>query len=452
LEQPFDGSDLEQAREGRIPPHSREAEVSALGASMLSKDALYDVAEQVRPGDFYEKNHQEIFEAILDIHRQNAPVDVLTVCEALKRRNTLEMVGGRAYIASLSAAVPSTANAGEYAKIVAEKAELRHLIKTAGDIVDKGYTDDLAADRILDFAEQRIFEISQGRQKKNVIQLKDVLLDNMNAISERAKNKGSITGVPTGFIDLDRMMSGMQRSDLIILAARPSMGKTAFALCVARNAAVKGSKVLIFSLEMSAEQLSQRLIAMEAGVDAQKLRSGDLDTHDWNKITATIDRLGEADISIDDTPGLSLMEIKNKCRRLKAERGLDLVVVDYLQLMSAEGRVESRQQEISALSRGMKQLAREMDCPVLVLSQLSRATETRTDHRPILSDLRESGAIEQDADVVLFLYRDEVYNEDTEYPGECEVHVAKQRNGPIGTVDVLWQSSYTKFVNKNFRE
>ena len=284
------------------------------------------------------------------------------------------------------------------------------------------------------------------------VHLKDVLLDNMNSISERAKNKGALTGVTSGFIDLDRMTSGLQRSDLVILAARPSMGKTAFALCVARNAAIKGNKVLIFSLEMSSEQLSQRLIAMEAGVDAQKLRSGDLDNNDWKKITTTIDRLGDADISIDDTPGLSLMEIKNKCRRLKAERGLDLVVVDYLQLMSAEGRAESRQQEISALSRGMKQLAREMDCPVLVLSQLSRATETRTDHRPILSDLRESGAIEQDADVVLFLYRDEVYNEDTEYPGECEVHIAKQRNGPIGTVNVLWQNSYTKFVNKNFRE
>lgn len=445
-------TDGPQQDAARIPPHSRDAEVSVLGSSMLSKDALYDVAEKVVPSDFYEKNHQEIFEAIMDIHRRNAPVDVLTVCEELKKRNSLEMVGGRAYIASLSAAVPSTANAGEYAKIVSEKAELRNLIQAAGNIVEKGYSDDLGADRIIDYAEQRIFEISQGRQSKNVVKLKDILLDNMNAISERSKNKGAITGVTTGFIDLDRMTSGLQRSDLVILAARPSMGKTAFALCVARNAAVKGNKVLIFSLEMSAEQLSQRLIAMEAGVDAQKLRNGDLDNSDWNKITATIDRLGEAEISIDDTPGLSLMEIKNKCRRLKAESGLDLVVVDYLQLMSAEGRAESRQQEISALSRGMKQLAREMDCPVLVLSQLSRATETRTDHRPILSDLRESGAIEQDADVVLFLYRDEVYNEDTEYPGECEVHVAKQRNGPIGTVEVLWQSSYTKFVNKDFRE
>lgn len=444
--------DMPQESMGRIPPHSKDAEVSALGASMLSKDALYDVAEKVRPTDFYDRNHQEIFEGILELHRRNTPVDVLTVCEELKRRNTLDMVGGRGYIASLSSAVPTTSNAGEYAKIVAEKAELRSLIETAGDIVEKGYSEQVEAGRMLDFAERRIFEIAQGRQNKNVVHLKDVLLDNMNSISERAKNKGALTGVTSGFIDLDRMTSGLQRSDLVILAARPSMGKTAFALCVARNAAIKGNKVLIFSLEMSSEQLSQRLIAMEAGVDAQKLRSGDLDNNDWKKITTTIDRLGDADISIDDTPGLSLMEIKNKCRRLKAERGLDLVVVDYLQLMSAEGRAESRQQEISALSRGMKQLAREMDCPVLVLSQLSRATETRTDHRPILSDLRESGAIEQDADVVFFLYRDEVYNEDTEYPGECEVHIAKQRNGPIGTVNVLWQNSYTKFVNKNFRE
>lgn len=434
----------------RIPPHNGSAEISVLGAAMLDKDALYDVAEKISSEDFYDPNNKEIFDAIMELHKKNSPVDILTVCEELKKRNALEMVGGRGYVASLSSDVPTTANAGEYAKIVAEKSEMRKLISTAGEIMEKSYADSIDAGKVLDYAEQQIFEIAQGRQNKNVVHLKDILLDNMNAISERAKNKGALTGVTTGFLDLDSMTSGLQKSDMVIVAARPSMGKTAFALCMARNAAIKGNKVLIFSLEMSSDQLSQRLIAMEAGVDAQKLRNGDLDNKDWNKITTTIDRLGEADISIDDTPGLSLMEMKNKCRRLKAEKGLDLVVIDYLQLMEFQGRADSRQQEISSLSRGLKQLAREVECPVVVLSQLSRATETRTDHRPILSDLRESGAIEQDADVVLFLYRDEVYNDETDAPGECEVHVAKQRNGPIGRVDLLWQSTYTKFVNKNF--
>lgn len=435
----------------RIPPHNEEAERSVLGAAMLDKDALYDVAEKVRPTDFYNQNHKEIFEAIFEINRRNAPVDVLTVCEELKKRNSLDMVGGRGYVATLSSSVPSTANAGEYAKIVAEKAEMRSLILAAGDILEKGYGDNLEAQAVLDYAEKSIFEIAQGRQTKNMILLKDILLENMDMISQRAKNKDELTGVTTGLIDLDHKTNGLQKSDMVILAARPSMGKTAFALCVARSAAAKGHKVLIFSLEMSKHQLSQRLIAMEAAVDAQKLRTGNLEDGDWNKITATIDRLGEADITIDDTPGLSMMEIKNKCRRLKAERGLDLVVLDYLQLMNFEGKSESRQQEVSSLSRALKQLAREMDCPVLVLSQLSRATETRTDHRPILSDLRESGAIEQDADVVLFLYRDEVYNPETERPGECEVNIAKQRNGPTGVVEVMWQESYTKFVNKSNR-
>ncbi|MGI6721200.1 MAG: replicative DNA helicase [Anaerovoracaceae bacterium] len=435
----------------RIPPHNREAEISVLGAAMLDKDAMYDVLEKVKAGDFYDPNHKEIFEAIVSLQKKNSPVDVLTVCEELKKRNVLEMVGGRGYVASLSAAVPTTANAGEYARIVSEKSEARQLISTANELLEKGYSDSIETGKLLDFAEQQIFDIAQGRQNKNVVQLKDILLENLNEISERAKNKGNLTGVPTGFIDLDNMTSGMQKSDLIILAARPSMGKTAFALCVARNAAIKGSKVIVFSLEMSSNQLSQRLIAMEAGVDAQKLRNGDLDSKDWNKITSTLDRLGEADISIDDTPGLSMLEIKNKCRRLKAEKGLDLVVIDYLQLMDYEGKADSRQQEISSLSRGLKQLAREINCPVLVLSQLSRAVETRTDHRPILSDLRESGAIEQDADVVIFLYRDEFYHpDDTEAPGECEVIVAKQRNGPTGKIDVLWQSAFTKFVNKSF--
>ena len=433
----------------RIPPHSQEAERSILGAVMLDHEALLDVSEKVKPADFYEPGHKEIFEAVMELMRKNSPVDVLTVSEELARRNSLEMVGGRGYVAALSSDVPTTSNAGEYAKIVAEKAEMRRLIQTADELVEKGYADTMEADRLLDFAEQRIFDISKGRQGKNVVPLKDILLETMDQINERSKMEGSMTGVPSGFIDLDRMTAGFQKSDMIILAARPSMGKTAFALCLARNAAIKNHKVLIFSLEMSNTQLAQRLISMEVGVDSQKLRTGNLDQRDWEKISATLNMLGQADICIDDTPGLSLMEIKNKCRRRQMENGLDMVIIDYLQLMDFQGRAESRQQEISGLSRGLKQLARELECPVIVLSQLSRASESRNDHRPILSDLRESGAIEQDADVVLFLYRDEVYNPDTETPGECEVLVSKQRNGPTGKVELLWQSMYTRFVNKN---
>ncbi|MBQ2062963.1 MAG: replicative DNA helicase [Firmicutes bacterium] len=432
----------------RIPPHNMEAEQSVLGACMLSKDALYDVLEKVREEDFYNKNHGEIFAAIKSLEKKGSPVDVLTVSDELARRNSLDMVGGRAYVATLSANVPSTTNAGQYAAIVTDSAEMRRLIETAGDIMEQGYSSELPASTILDHAEQQIFEIAQSRNTRDMAKLKDVLADNMALINELADKKGDIIGVPTGFIDLDKMTSGMQKSDLIILAARPSMGKTAFALCVARNAALKGYKVAIFSLEMGKMQLSQRLLSMEAGVDSHRLRTGRLDNNDWMKMSAVMDRLSEADIRIDDTPGITVMGIKNKCRRMKADSGLDLVIIDYLQLMSAEGRVESRQQEVSNLSRNLKQLARELDCPVLVLSQLSRAVESRSDHRPQLADLRESGSIEQDADVVLFLYRDEVYDKETDRPGECEVHISKQRNGPIGVVDVLWQGRYTRFVNK----
>lgn len=432
----------------RIPPHNMEAEQSVLGACMLSKDALYDVLEKVREEDFYNKNHGEIYAAIKALEKKGSPVDVLTVSDELARRNSLEMVGGRAYVATLSANVPSTSNAGQYASIVTDSAEMRRLIETAGDIMEQGYSSELPASTILDHAEQQIFEIAQSRNTRDMAKLKDVLADNMALINELADKQGEIIGVPTGFIDLDKMTSGMQKSDLIILAARPSMGKTAFALCVARNAAIKGYKVAIFSLEMGKMQLSQRLLSMEAGVDANRLRTGRLDNNDWMKMSAVMDRLSEADIRIDDTPGMTVMGIKNKCRRMKADAGLDLVVIDYLQLMSADGRAESRQQEVSNLSRNLKQLARELDCPVLVLSQLSRAVESRSDHRPQLADLRESGSIEQDADVVLFLYRDEVYDKETDRPGECEVHVSKQRNGPIGVVDVLWQGRYTRFVNK----
>jgi len=434
----------------RIPPHNEEAERSALGAAMLDKDALYDVAEHVRADDFYNNGNKEIYEAITSLNNSGRPVDIVTVCEELSKRGSLELAGGRAYVASLSSseAVPAVSNAAEYAKIVAEKAELRKLIAAANNIMEEGYQDSIDAKQVLDSAERQIFSIVQNKGAQNLVPLEEVLIKNMEDIDKRAKMKGSLTGVPTGLIDLDNCTTGLQKSDMIILAARPSMGKTAFALCAARNAAAKGNVVLIFSLEMSKEQLSQRLISMEAAVDSDRIRKGTLDQAEWDRIIAAADTLGSAPIMIDDTPGVSILEMKNKCRRLKAEKGLDMIVVDYLQLMDFQGRADNRQQEITSLSRGLKQLAREMQCPVLVLSQLSRAPETRTDHRPIMSDLRESGAIEQDADVILMLYRDEVYNPDTENPNVCEVNVAKQRNGPTKTVEVRWQNQFTRFVNK----
>ncbi|WP_428260081.1 replicative DNA helicase [Gallibacter sp. Marseille-QA0791] len=434
--------------EERIPPHSIEAEKSVLGAALLSKDALLDVVEIVKAGDFYDSNHREIFEAIQDLYRRSAPVDALTVSEELKKRNSLEMVGGRAYIASLSSGTPTTSNATEYAKIVVESAAIRRLISTADDIVTKGYESSMDAGQMLDYAERGIFEISQSRQKGQYAHIKDVLLENIEIIDRASKMDGGLTGITTGFKYLDSMTSGLQRSDLIILAARPAMGKTAFALSLALNAAVKGgASVMVFSLEMSKEQLGQRLLSMESKVSMQNLKTGRLERRDWDDINIALDVLSKANIHIDDTAGINIMEMKSKCRRLKGEEGLDLVVIDYLQLMTPEGRADSRTQEISVISRNLKLLARELDCPVLVLSQLSRAPETRTDHRPMLSDLRESGSIEQDADIVIFLYRDEYYNEDTESPGECEVIVAKQRSGPTGTVKVTWLDKLTKFVD-----
>ncbi len=432
----------------RIPPHNLDAEKSVIGAAMLSKDALFDVLEEVKADDFYSKAHKEIFSVITDLQRRNIPVDVLTVAEELKRRNTLEVVGGRVYVATLSSEVPSLANAKDYAKIVAEKAILRSLIQTADGIASKGYEGKEDTLDILEYAEKGIFEIAQSKQHKDMAPISEILMTNLNEITARMAHKGGVTGVTSGLIDLDKKLSGFQKSDMIVLAARPSMGKTAFALNVALNAALKGNaKVLIFSLEMSKEQLSQRILSMESRVESQKMSTGDVDTADWDKIATALDSLDKADIVIDDTPGIKMMEIKNKCRRMKAENGLDMIILDYLQLMEGEKRSDNRQQEITGLSRGMKLLAREMDCPIIVLSQLSRAPDQRENHRPVLSDLRESGAIEQDADVVLFLYRDEVYHEDTEKPGVCEVIVAKHRNGPIGTVDVGWQSKFTRFVN-----
>lgn len=435
----------------RIPPHNDDAEKSVLGSILLDKDALFEVLEFLKADDFYNAMHKEIYNAVVELYRKNEPVDTLTVSEELKKKKSLEMVGGRAYIALLSTVVPTTSNAAQYGKIVAEKAVLRRLISSASDIIEKAYQEKMASEEVLDYAEQSIFEIAQTRQKKDFEPLKDVLWANIAKIDEMSKMDGNLTGLTTGFLDLDDRTSGLQCSDLIMLAARPAMGKTAFALNIAQQAAIKAkAKVLIFSLEMSKEQLGQRLLSMESRVEMQKLKTGNLERQDWDNIHLALDQLSQTEVFIDDSPGITVMEIKNKCRRLKAEKGLDLVVIDYLQLMSYEGRSESRQQEVSVISRFLKLLAREMDCPVIVLSQLSRAPEQRPDHRPILSDLRESGSIEQDADIVMFLYRDEYYNPDTtEKPNICEVNIAKQRSGPTGSIELTWLGKYTRFVDKS---
>ncbi len=432
----------------RIPPHNLDAEKSVLGAMMLSKEVLFDVMDEITAEDFYSKANKEIFEAMMILQKDNAPIDAITVIEELVKRKTLEAVGGRAYVAQLSSEVPTVSNVREYAKIVAEKAILRKLIQVADKVSSKSYEGSEVTLDILEFAEKGIFDIARGKQHGELTEISKIIIQNFQQIQQRSQTKGSVTGVPSGLTDVDRKLSGFQKSDMIVLAARPSMGKTAFALNIALNAAKKSNaNVLIFSLEMSKEQLGQRLLSMESRVEAQKMSTGDVDKEDWDNMAQALDALGKMHIVIDDTPGVKLMEMKNKCRRMKAEQGLDLIIIDYLQLMEGERRTENRQQEITSISRGIKLLAREVDCPVIVLSQLSRAPENRENHRPILADLRESGAIEQDADVVMFLYRDEVYNEETEKLGICEVKIAKHRNGPIGTVEVAWQNKYTRFAN-----
>ena len=433
----------------KIPPHNAEAEKSVLGAALLSKDALADVIDVVKTEDFYDKAHREIFDVMLELFRNSKSVDMVTVCEELKKNKHLDLVGGRSYVASLSAEVPSVVNAAEYAKIVAEKASMRKLIQTAEEIREKGYDESMEASEILDYAEKNIFEIAQSRQGNDYAPIKEVLMENVAMIDKAINSQGEVTGLTTGFKKLDEVTSGLQKSDLVIIAARPAMGKTAFVLNVAQNAAIKaGASVLIFSLEMAKAQLGQRLLSMESRVEMQKLKTGAIERNDWDRINMALDSLSRTNIHIDDNSGISILEMKNKCRRLKAEKGLDLIIVDYLQLMQSDGKSDSRQQEISALSRQLKLLAREMDCPVLVLSQLSRAPEQRQDHRPILSDLRESGSIEQDADIVIFLYRDDYYNDDSEKPGVCEVNLAKHRSGPTEVVDLTWVARYTKFSDQ----
>jgi len=433
----------------RIPPNNIEAEQSVLGAMLLDKEAISTATEYISGDDFYREAHKEIFEAIVDIYNRGEPVDLITLTEKLKTRNTLEAVGGITFLTNLMDAVPATHNVKYYAKIVEDKSLLRKLIKSSNEIIQKSYQAEEDIGEIIDDAEKGIFNISLKRSTQGFVHLKNILNANFDRIEQLYLNKGKITGVPTGFHDLDNKLSGLQKSDLILIAARPSMGKSSFMMNIVQHAAVREkTTTAIFSLEMSKEQLTQRLLCSEALIDAHRLRIGDINEDEWVKLARAMGPLSEAPIYIDDTPSISITEMRAKCRRLKLEHDLGLIVIDYLQLMQGKGYAESRQQEISEISRSLKALAREINVPVVALSQLSRAPEMRADHRPVLSDLRESGAIEQDADVVMFLYRDEYYHPDTEKKNIGEINISKQRNGPTGTIELIWLGQFTKFVNK----
>ncbi len=432
----------------KIPPQNLEAEQSVLGGILLDNQALNSVMEILRVEDFYSEAHRKIFAAILDISEKSRPSDLVTLNDYLRDKKQIDAVGGAVYLASLVDTVPSAANIVHYSKIVKEKAILRNLIGTATDILTKSYNAGSDVDGLLDEAEHAIFEISENKIKPSFSPLRDLIKDSFRTIERLYEKKELITGVPTGFEKLDEMTSGLQKSDLVIIAGRPSMGKTAFALNIAQRAAVDaGIPVAIFSLEMSKEQLAFRMLSSEAMVDSQRLRRGYPGETDWPKLTTAAGRLAEAPIYIDDTAAISVLEMKAKARRLKAESGLGLLIVDYLQLMRAGGARDSREQEISEISRSLKALAKELNIPVVALSQLNRQVEQRTNRRPQMADLRESGAIEQDADVIMFLYRDEVYNRTEENTGLAEVNIGKQRNGPTGTVKLVFLEKYTRFEN-----
>lgn len=431
----------------RLPPHNHEAEQAVLGSILIEPSVLMIVNEQIRAEDFYRQAHQRLFQVMNDLAEQGKPVDLVTLTSELQDRKLLEEVGGVPYLTELAGTVPTAANAEYYAKIVEEKALLRRLIRTATQIAATGYAGAEDIPSVLNEAEKKILEISQRRIRGGgFIPIRDALMESYEQIENLHFNKSGITGTPTGFVDLDRMTSGLKGSELIIIAARPAMGKTAFALNLAQNVAVRSNQtVALFNLEMSAPQLVMRMLAAEGNIDAQAFRTGNLNDEDWEKLTMAMSTLSEAPIFIDDTPGVTVFDIRSKLRRLQAEHGLGLVVIDYLQLIT--GRGESRQQEISEISRSLKLLAREFDVPVIALSQLSRAVEQRQDKRPMLSDLRESGSIEQDADLVAFLYRDDYYNEDSEKKNIAELIIGKQRSGPVGKVELLFLRNYNKFLS-----
>ena len=434
---------------GKVPPNDIEAEQAIIGSMLTDRDAVISAIEVLKPDDFYREDNKTIYEAILNLYNRSEPIDIITVRAELESMGRLDNVGGLEYLAELPEKVPTTANAMKYIKIVEEKATLRNLIKTANEIIELGYNPTEDVDDIMEGAEKKIFNIMQDKDQKGYSPLKDVLVESFTKLEELYNRKQHITGVPSGFTDLDYRTAGFHGSELILIAARPAMGKTAFALNIATNAALRANvPVAVFSLEMSKEQLVNRILCSESMVDSNKVRTGKLDEEDWTKLAETIGPLSEAEMYIDDTPGINIMEIRAKCRKLKIEKNIGLVVIDYLQLIQGTNkRNGSREQEISEISRSLKILAKELDVPVIALSQLSRAAEQRPDHRPMLSDLRESGAIEQDADIVMFLYRDDYYNEDSEKKNIAEVIIAKHRAGSTGTVELLWLGNYTKFVN-----
>ena len=434
----------------RVLPHSIEAEQSVIGSMLMDREAVIAASEIIVGSDFYQHQYGVMFDAMVELFNEGKPVDLVTLQDRLKEKDVPPEVSSLDFVRDIVTMVPTSANVRSYAQIVHEKAVLRKLIRTTEEIANTCYAGKDPLEDILADTEKQIFNLLQSRSTQDFVPIKQVAINVLEKIEEAYKTQGTVTGVPTGFIDLDYKLSGFQPSDLVLIAARPSMGKTAFVLNVVDHVAVrKKLPCMVFSLEMSKEQLVNRMLSMESNVDAQKLRTGSLTDSDWDAVVEGVGIIGNAKLVIDDTPGISISELRSKCRKMKLEHGLSIVIIDYLQLMSGSGKGgnDNRQQEISEISRSLKALAREMHAPVVALSQLSRACETRTDHRPMLSDLRESGAIEQDADVVMFLYRDDYYNKDTEHPNEAEVIIAKQRNGPIGTVTLIWKPEYTKFVN-----
>ena len=448
--------------EERVPPQNIEAEQAVLGAMLIDKEAIAKATEVLSANDFYREAHRVIFSAMLELYNKNEAVDMVTVTEILKRDNKLEDIGGIAYITSLANVVLTAANVKYHAEIVAEKSVLRQLVRVSTEIAAMGYEANEDVGTLLDTAESRILEISNRKKKNDFTAINDILMDSVQSIESLLQNKGGLTGLPAGFADLDKLTSGLHPSDFIILAARPSMGKTALALNIVQNVALRAHKVIggeprsvaFFSLEMSKEQLVNRMLCAEAGIDSQRLRVGEMHDEDWTHLWDACDTMSRAKIYIDDTAGITAMDMRSRARRLKAEHGLDLIVVDYLQLMQGSGKRNNsgdRQQEVSEISRSLKALARELDVPVLALSQLSRSVESRQVKRPMLSDLRESGSLEQDADIVAFLYREDYYNPETENK-HTELIIAKHRNGPVDTVNLFFQKQFTKFVGFTKRE
>lgn len=432
----------------KVPPHSLEAEQSVVGSMIMDKDAITTASEIISSEDFYQHQYGLLFDAMVELFNEGKPVDLITLQEKMKEKELPPELSSIEFIRDLMTAVPTSANVKYYANIVREKATLRRLIKVTENITNECYLNREKLEVILEETEKQVFDVVQNKSSGDFVSIKDIVIKSLESIESAAKNKGSVTGIATGFYDLDYKTAGLQPSDLILIAARPSMGKTAFVLNIAEYVAVKSNvTTAIFSLEMSKDQLVKRIISMNSKVDSQAIRSGELQDDDWVKLVESARSIGNSNLIIDDTPGISIGELRSKCRKFKLEHNLGLVIIDYLQLMSGGKKAESRQQEISEISRSLKALAREISAPVIALSQLSRAVEQRPDKRPMLSDLRESGAIEQDADVVMFIYRDDYYNHDSEDAGVSEIIIGKQRNGPTGTVKLAWLSQYTKFAN-----